>query len=191
MGAYQFWENIGTYSCPLGARGCRPRVKLHSKRVEKTWKYTRNEWKKTRYEWERFKNYTRNECVFSQVVMQSYLQPGMSIMRLSIFWKFGFLTARISVGKYTSSTRPKFTLETSEEDGKTTLETGVEDHSFKEDLYVLDHFIWIVLFISKFETSGELVKSHSKQVDNLWNHTRNEWGTCETALETSGELVLF
>ncbi len=35
--------------------------------------------------------------------------------------------------------------------------------------------------------NGIHLKPHSKRVEKMWNHTRNEWRRCETTLETSGE----
>jgi hypothetical protein len=33
------------------------------------------------------------------------------------------------------------------------------------------------------------VKLHSKRVEKMGNHTRNEWERCETTLETSVEII--
>ncbi len=40
------------------------------------------------------------------------------------------------------------------------------------------------------ETSEEDVKTHSKRVGKIWQHTRNEWRTCENTLETSAEDIV-
>ncbi len=39
------------------------------------------------------------------------------------------------------------------------------------------------------ETCGEDAKLHSKRVEKMLNHTRNEWRRCQTTLRTSGEDV--
>ena len=40
------------------------------------------------------------------------------------------------------------------------------------------------------ETSGEDAKIHSKRVEKMLNYTRNEWGRCQTTLETSQKELI-
>ncbi len=133
-------------------------VRLHSKRVEKLWNYTRNEYS-------RYKNTLETSGKDSDYTRFQVTNPALTVPEALNYWYFYTLRPD-SIGKNTLETSgedSKTTLETSGEDSKTTPETSREDakiHSKRvgktrrgrgsiQWFWALSKWIWNVLTYSR------------------------------------------